>query len=153
VSTPAPVTALDLLCRPGKHLDAETVLALVLTEFERLWTAFVAGRGSWAPFEEAYLDMWMHSYVFLSPHVYDFYARLMNGCTKRSDQLVTLTTVDPPVPVRIVGITHDHGLLRTIPERTGWGRGARHGVDDEYIDLQPDGNSFDIMMGLIKTKK
>ncbi|KAF8500181.1 class II aaRS and biotin synthetase [Russula emetica] len=130
VSTPAPVTALDLLCRPGEHLDAETVLALVLTEFERLWTEFVAGRGSWAPFEEAYLDMWMHS-----------------------DQLVTLTTVDPPVPVRIVGITHEHGLLRTIPERTGWGRSARHGVDDEYIDLQPDGNSFDIMMGLIKAKK
>jgi len=130
VSTPAPVTALDLLCRPGEHLDAETVLALVLTEFERLWTAFVAGGGSWVPFEEAYLDMWMHS-----------------------DQLVTLTTVDPPVPVRIVGITHEHGLLRTIPERTGWGRGARHGVDDEYIDLQPDGNSFDIMLGLIKAKK
>jgi hypothetical protein len=64
VSTPAPVTALDLLCKPGEHLDAETVLALVLTEFERLWTAFVAGRGSWAPFEEAYLDVWMHSYVF-----------------------------------------------------------------------------------------
>src|ERR1700679_2880807 len=64
VSTPAPVTALDLLCRPGEHLDAATVLALVLTEFERLWTAFVAGGGSWAPFEEAYLDMWMHSYVF-----------------------------------------------------------------------------------------
>ena len=70
-----------------------------------------------------------------------------------SDQLVTLTTVDPPVPVRIIGITHDYGLLRTIPERTGWGRSARHGADDEYIDLQPDGNSFDIMMGLIKAKK
>jgi biotin--protein ligase len=64
VGTPAPVTALDRLCRPGEHLDAETVLALVLTEFERLWTEFVAGGGSWAPFEEAYLDMWMHSYVF-----------------------------------------------------------------------------------------
>lgn len=150
MSTPAPVTALDLLCRPGEHLDAETVLALVLTEFERLWTAFVAGRGSWAPFEEAYLDMWIHSYVVPST----FYARLMNGWIyKRSDQLVTLTTVDPPVPVRIVGITHDHGLLRTIPERTGWGRSLRHGADDEYIDLQPDGNSFDIMAGLIKAKK
>ena len=147
------MTALDLLCRPGEHLDDETVLALVLTEFERLWTVFVAGRGSWAPFEEAYLDMWMHSYVVVSPCVGCM--RLMDGMyKKRSDQLVTLTTVDPPVPVRIVGITHEHGLLRTIPERTGWGRsGARHGVDDEYIDLQPDGNSFDIMMGLIKTKK
>jgi biotin--protein ligase len=70
-----------------------------------------------------------------------------------SDQLVTLTTVDPPIPVRIVGITHDHGLLRTIPERTGWSTSARHGLQDGYIDLQPDGNSFDIMMGLIKAKK
>lgn len=81
MSTPAPVTALDLLCVPGEHLDAETVLALVLTEFERLWTAFVAGRGSWAPFEEAYLDMWMHSYVFPPCCVYDF-MRLMDGCVQ-----------------------------------------------------------------------
>ncbi len=70
-----------------------------------------------------------------------------------SDQLVTLTTVNPPVPVRIMGITHDHGLLRTIPERTGWNMNAQHGADDGYIDLQPDGNSFDIMLGLIKAKK
>ena len=70
-----------------------------------------------------------------------------------SDQLVTLMTVNPPVPVRIVGITHDHGLLRTIPERTGWNMNARHAADDGYIDLQPDGNSFDIMLGLIKAKK
>lgn len=58
------MTALSLLCRPGERLDAETVLALILTEFERLWNAFLAGQGSWAPFEEAYLDAWMHSYVF-----------------------------------------------------------------------------------------
>jgi biotin--protein ligase len=67
--------------------------------------------------------------------------------------LVTLTTVDPPIPVRIIGITHDHGLLRTIPERTGLSKSWRHGTDDGYIDLQPDGNSFDIMTGLIKAKK
>jgi biotin-(acetyl-CoA carboxylase) ligase len=61
VCTPAPVAALSLLSRPGERLDAETVLALALTEFERLWTVFVAGGGSWAPFEEDYLDAWMHS--------------------------------------------------------------------------------------------
>ena len=64
VCTPAPVTALSLLSRPGERLDVETVLALILTEFERLWNGFVAGQGSWAPFEEDYLDAWMHSYVF-----------------------------------------------------------------------------------------
>ena len=62
--TPAPVTALSLLSRLGECLEAETVLALVLTEFEKLWTVFVAGGGSWARFEEDYLDAWMHSCVF-----------------------------------------------------------------------------------------
>lgn len=70
-----------------------------------------------------------------------------------SDQLVTLTTVEPPRPVRIVGITHDYGLLRTLPERTGWSNSYGHGAEGDYIDLQPDGNSFDIMTGLIKAKK
>jgi biotin---protein ligase len=56
--------------------------------------------------------------------------------------------VTPPKKVRIVGITNDYGLLRTVPERTGW-----NSEDEEaFIDLQPDGNSFDIMAGLIKTK-
>ncbi|KAG1848928.1 hypothetical protein DFJ58DRAFT_795495 [Suillus subalutaceus] len=42
-------------------------------------------------------------------------------------------------------ITPDHGLLRTVPIGGG-----------EFIDLQPDGpdgNSFDMMKGLISTKK
>ncbi|KAH9916919.1 uncharacterized protein B0H18DRAFT_1136951 [Fomitopsis serialis] len=57
-----------------------------------------------------------------------------------SDQLVELTTVTPPQMVRIVGITSDHeGRLG------GGGSGT-------YIDLQPDGNSFDLMAGLIKAK-
>lgn len=67
--------------------------------------------------------------------------------TSSRDQLVTLTTVSPPQQVRIIGITPDHGLLRTMPERTGWSS-EKQG----YIDLQPDGNSFDIMSGLIKSK-
>ena len=57
------------------------------------------------------------------------------------DQIVTLTTTCPHRRVRIVGITSDHGLLRTVPEG-GY----------EYIDLQPDGNTFDLMAGLIMTK-
>lgn len=61
VSTPAPVTSLSYLSPPGQQLGAETLLALVLTEFERLWVTFIQGRGSWAPFENAYLEAWMHS--------------------------------------------------------------------------------------------
>ena len=62
---------------------------------------------------------------------------------------MTLTTVDPPATVRIVGITSDYGLLRTMPES----RSYRSFRGDEHIDLQPDGNSFDMMAGLIKAKK
>ena len=61
VSTPVPVTSLSQLSPPGQQLDAETLLALVLTEFEQLWVTFVQGRGGWAPFGDAYLDAWMHS--------------------------------------------------------------------------------------------
>jgi hypothetical protein len=63
-----------------------------------------------------------------------------------SDQLVTLTTTVPPTDVRIVTIT-EHGLLRTMPESRSLSR-----WDDGFIDLQPDGNSFDMMAGLIKVK-
>lgn len=65
------------------------------------------------------------------------------------DQLVTLTTTTPHRQVRIIGITEDHGLLRTIPEQNGLGR---LGSTTEYVDLQPDGNSFDLMANLIKSK-
>jgi biotin--protein ligase len=57
------------------------------------------------------------------------------------DQSITLTTTTPHATVRILGITPDYGLLRTEP--MGGGR---------YIDLQPDGNSFDMMKGLIRAK-
>jgi biotin--protein ligase len=55
------VTSLSHLSPPGQQLGAETLLALVLTEFERLWVTFIQGKGGWAPFEEAYLEAWMHS--------------------------------------------------------------------------------------------
>jgi biotin---protein ligase len=49
-----------------------------------------------------------------------------------------------------VGITPEHGLLRTLPERPtgGWSNMSQ----PQFIDLQPDGNSFDIMAGLIRSK-
>jgi biotin--protein ligase len=61
---------------------------------------------------------------------------------------VTLTTTTPHRRVRVVGITPDHGLLRTVPERDPYAGGGK----EEFIDLQPDGNSFDLMAGLIRTK-
>ena len=61
-----------------------------------------------------------------------------------SNQIVTLTTTTPHTTVRVESITTDHGLLRTVPLSNAQG--------SQYIDLQPDGNSFDMMKGLIKMK-
>ncbi|KAL1748402.1 hypothetical protein HDZ31DRAFT_29697 [Schizophyllum fasciatum] len=124
-STPAPPPTL------------ERTAAAILARFDGMWAAFVAGRGDFAPFEARYLAKWLHS-----------------------DQPVTITTVDPPLRARIVGIT-EHGLLRALPERGsggGGGRGyggaaSRAGTDGQFIDLQLDGNSFDIMSGMIKAKR
>jgi len=67
-----------------------------------------------------------------------------------------VTTVIPPQRVKIVGITPDYGLLRTLPigrsDPGGYGGYDRFRQSGPFIDLQPDGNSFDIMAGLIKSK-
>ncbi|KAI5825128.1 class II aaRS and biotin synthetase [Schizophyllum commune Tattone D] len=113
----------------------ERTAATILARFDVMWEQFVAGGGSFEPFLDRYLGRWLHS-----------------------DQLVTITTVEPPLRARIVGIT-EHGLLRAMPERGGgiagrYGAGsARGGSDGQFIDLQPDGNSFDIMSGMIKAKR
>jgi len=112
---------------PGKSLTLERVAAVLACTFERMWDEFVANRGSFETFIELYLERWLHS-----------------------DQLVTLTTTSPSIQVRLVGITPDHGMLRTV--RVESGQAQRFGQPD-YIDLQPDGNSFDILAGLIKTKR
>ncbi|KAJ7721032.1 class II aaRS and biotin synthetase [Mycena metata] len=126
VLNPPPITSLSQLLSPDDdhHLSMERTAAAILVKFEKMWSVFVQGRGSFEPFMDLYLRRWMHS-----------------------DQLVTLTTSVPHQTVRIMGITPDHGLLRTLPESSGWS-----GSSEGFIDLQPDGNSFDLMAGMIKTK-
>lgn len=91
---------------------------------------------------DRYLDAWLHSYV----SIFRTYACEALLTSPNSDQVVTLTSTTPHRRARIVGITSDYGLLRTIPETGGYG-----GTQD-FIDLQPDGNSFDLMSGMIMTK-
>jgi biotin--protein ligase len=116
----APIASLTQLASTGKAIEMETLLAVILSKFQTMWDTFVEEKGSFDSFMNLYLRRWLHS-----------------------DQVITLTTVTPPQQVRIVEITGDHGLLRTVPER---------GYSQPFIDLQPDGNSFDLMAGLIKAK-
>ncbi|KAH9474636.1 Biotin--protein ligase [Psilocybe cubensis] len=123
-----PITSLTQLHSSTREsLSMERTAAMIMAKFESMWTIFVKERGSFQSFNDLYLKRWLHS-----------------------DQLVTLTTTTPHTAVRIVGITSDYGLLRTIPERSGMSRFS--GRDEDYIDLQPDGNSFDLMANLIKSK-
>ncbi|KAH9941532.1 hypothetical protein B0H21DRAFT_544431 [Amylocystis lapponica] len=123
-----PVASLVQLLPEGAGAGAapsmERTMAAVMARFAPMWETFLAHGGAFAPFMDEYLETWLHS-----------------------DQLVTLTTTTPPQKVRITGIT-EHGLLRTVPERDGWSGVSR----PEFVDLQPDGNSFDMLNGLIKTK-
>lgn len=78
---------------------------------------------------------------------------------------MTLTTVNPPIPLIIKTLELNSGLLRCVKagdEGDRWGR-SYDGYEDRYstpsattsgryVDLQPDGNSFDLMSGLIKQK-
>ncbi|PPQ96440.1 hypothetical protein CVT26_005081 [Gymnopilus dilepis] len=129
ILNPPPITSLSQLQSDSqKELSMEQTAALIMAKFESMWKIFIREKGSFEPFLDLYLRRWLHS-----------------------DQLVTLTTMNPHKVVRIEGITLDHGLLRTIPERSGI-PSARRGDDVEYIDLQPDGNSFDLMLNLIKSK-
>ncbi|KAI0694236.1 hypothetical protein C8T65DRAFT_699025 [Cerioporus squamosus] len=107
----------------------ERTLAAIMASFERMWAEFAHERGSFEPFMD-----WLQWCVSLwSPPL---------------DQLVTLTIVTPARKVSIVRITPDHGLLRTLSKPDG----CTGSYGSEFIDLQSDGNSFDLKAGLIKTK-
>ncbi|KAF9115590.1 biotin holocarboxylase synthetase [Mortierella sp. AM989] len=132
-TNPNPTTSINHLVRyhnkvTGKNLplfSQETLLAQVLFKFEQLYKQFLGGDGrGFAQFEEIYYKRWLHS-----------------------NSLVTLTTVTPNKRVRIKGITLDYGLLRTVAVDNQ----ERDIVGEEYR-LQPDGNSFDMLKGLISQK-
>ncbi|GAA5917386.1 hypothetical protein JCM6882_000840, partial [Rhodosporidiobolus microsporus] len=104
----------------------ETLLAVIISKFGEMWEPFL--RDGFEPFLDRYLTRWIHS-----------------------DQIVTLETTSQVV--RISSITLDHGLLRTVPvqvDRSGREVfGGSIGGSTQHIDLQPDGNRFDLMKGLI----
>lgn len=161
----------------------EGSLARILAKFGSMWEEFLAAPGGgFEPFLNDYLDRWLHSYVpsslvFRTSHAIlccspvDPFQPCPSPLLPSSDQLVHLLTTNPPTPVRITTITLDHGLLRTTPVRTNrdaYGgeydgfrtRMGAMGLSDkkteqqeQYIDLQPDGNSFDIMAGMIRAKR
>ncbi|KAG0310261.1 biotin holocarboxylase synthetase [Linnemannia gamsii] len=133
-TNPNPTTSINHLIRyhnkiTGKNLalfSQETLLAHILVKFENLHRQFLGGDGTgFAQFEQMYYRRWLHS-----------------------DALVTLTTMTPHRRVRIKGVSLDYGLLRTVAVDD---QGRDLAGEEEYR-LQPDGNSFDMLKGLISQK-
>ncbi|KAG0364208.1 biotin-protein ligase [Gamsiella multidivaricata] len=132
-TNPNPTTSINHIIRyhnkvTGKNLGLftqETLLAHILVKLEEMYGLFLHGNGTgFAQLEHTYYRRWLHSNAF-----------------------VTLTTMTPHRKVRIQGITLDYGLLRTVAvDEQG------RDVEGEEYRLQPDGNSFDMLKGLISTK-
>ncbi|KAG1880103.1 hypothetical protein F4604DRAFT_1679216 [Suillus subluteus] len=110
------------------RLSVECVAAAIFTSFERIQSSFLQNE------EQGFARSWINT----SNHGYirQCFDRLPTRGSNR-DPFVTLTTRTPHRSVRIVGITPNHWLLRTVTMGGG-----------EFIDLQPDGNSFDMMKGV-----
>ena len=130
------------------ELRLEKVAATIMIKLEPLLDQWITDGGSFESLTDLYLRRWLHSYV--CPELLWFQT---SAHPWFSDEIVEVTTVTPPQRVKIVGITPDFGLLRTLPVgRSQYGGyGGPHQLSP-FIDLQPDGNSFDIMAGLIKSK-
>ena len=140
----------------------EGSFARIMHIFELKWEQFVEEKG-FDGFLDEYYGRWLHTSV---QNCSVLFKRLMSGV---SNQEVTLTTTEPHSRLRILSITPDHGLLRCTTDLVSNGSTLRYDrddygdddripnmrakkKDDGFVDLQPDGNSFDLMSGLIKRK-
>ncbi|KAI3617525.1 hypothetical protein CBS9595_003434 [Malassezia furfur] len=108
----------------------EACAAAILAAFERVLSAFVAASYDFGVLVDAYRAAWLHS-----------------------DQVVDVGGAR----MRVVGVARDTGLLRTVPvasavraaDAAAWAPGAVAGA----VDVQPDGNSFDMLQGLVRPRR
>ncbi|WFD00050.1 hypothetical protein MYAM1_002796 [Malassezia yamatoensis] len=118
----------DFSTSPMK-ITQEMCAAAIFTALERILSTFEANKYEFTPFSAAYRAAWLHD-----------------------DQEISLGSEH----VRVVGITGDYGLLRTVPihsnvrssDSVAWSAKPLAGS----FDVQPDGNSFDMLQNLIKPK-
>ncbi|WFC96057.1 serine--tRNA ligase [Malassezia brasiliensis] len=107
----------------------EACAAAILAAFERALGAFAAASYDFGVLVDAYRAAWLHS-----------------------DQAVDVGGAR----MRVVGVASDTGLLRTVPaasavraaDAAAWAPGAVPGA----VDVQPDGNSFDMLQGLVRPR-
>lgn len=109
----------------------EMCAASVHTALESVLGAFVSHGGSFAPLAHVYRALWLNA----------------------DDEVLLAESGER---VRIVGVTSDHGLLRTVPvastltarDDRAWGPSGT--VDS--IELQPDGNTYDMLHNMVRQR-
>lgn len=109
---------------PHLNLSMEQCLALIMSEIEENWSSFKVN--GFNNFFDEYYDSWLHS-----------------------DQKIKIE--ESGEIVRIACLSPSFGYLRTYRDpNENYSTG---GNLYDPIDLQPDGNSFDMLKGLIKVKR
>ncbi|KAF9583416.1 biotin holocarboxylase synthetase [Lunasporangiospora selenospora] len=152
-TNPNPTTSINHLIRNHNQvhgtnlapLSQETLLANILVKFEQFYEQFLYGTSMPPTPTEASNPQWQQQrqgQIGFKSFEEMYYRRWLH-----SDVAVTLSTLNPPRQVRIKGVTLDYGLLKTVA------------LDDQGREipgleyrLQPDGNSFDMLKGLISQK-
>ncbi|KAH8928383.1 class II aaRS and biotin synthetase, partial [Atractiella rhizophila] len=130
-SNPRPTTSInELIEYQNRNLPRETAPIPALTQEELLARVLIKFEIMYRSFISTQGDF----RPFLDSYIQHWLHR------HHSDQLVTIEETDEKVIIK--GITEDSGLLRTESV-----------ASRQIIDLQPDGNTFDMMRGLLKTKK
>lgn len=126
-----------------EQISQEKLAGAILSTFDSIWKVFMRHSGDFRPFVDRYRQIWLHS-----------------------DQETTLTSdairqsgAGDEEGVRIVGISSDYGLLQAVPRTSNvYAKEAKAWGDSEdskaggIIQLQPDGNSFDMLQNLVKRK-
>ncbi|KAJ9474009.1 Biotin--protein ligase [Pseudozyma hubeiensis] len=125
-------------------ITQEKLAGAILSTFDSIWKTFMQHQGGFRPFVERYRQVWLHS---------------DQETTLTSDALRAEGSEAEEGSVRIVGISSDFGLLQAVPRTSSVrSRDMRAwGDTDEsrtggIIQLQPDGNSFDMLQNLVKRK-
>lgn len=125
-------------------ITQEKLAGAILSTFDSIWKTFMQHEGDFRPFVDKYRQMWLHS---------------DQETTLTSDAIRASATEAEEENVRIVGISSDFGLLQAVPRSSNvFSNDARAWSDTKeskmggIIQLQPDGNSFDMLQNLVKRK-
>lgn len=127
-------------------MTQEKLAGAILSTFDTIWKTFMQHQGDFRPFVERYRQVWLHS---------DQQTTLTSDAVRRDASNGDAGDES----VRIVGISSDFGLLQAVPRTSNvYAKDARAWGDTKdsqasgIIQLQPDGNSFDMLQNLVKRK-